>query len=159
MKMRPGTRSRRPLAGFTLIEMMVVIALMAIVLGLGVPSFRSFILGQRVKSAAMAFASAAVLARSEAIKRNAEVALVAATGGWANGWTVQVVTGSVVLSRQEAYSGVVITSASTQAVYQSSGRLSAAVGNLQFKDESDGHARCISFDLSGMPRSRTGNCA
>lgn len=156
--MRSGTCSRRPLAGFTLIEMMVVITLMAVVLGLGVPSFRGFILGQRVKAAALAFANAAVQARSEAIKRNAEVALVAAAGGWAQGWTVQVVAGPVVLSRQEGYAGVVVTATSAQASYQPSGRLSAAVGNLQFKDENGDHARCLSFDLSGMPRSRMGNC-
>lgn len=149
--------------GFTLIELMVVITLMAVVLGLGVPSFRSFILGQRAKSAAFAFANAAVQARSEAIKRNAEVALVAAAGGWANGWTVQVVSGAVVLSRQDAYAGVVMASVApkvtpTTVTYQSSGRLGAAVNDVQVNDENGSHARCISFDLSGMPKSRMGNC-
>lgn len=158
------SRTRCFQAGFTLIELMTVITLMAVVLGLGVPSFRSFVLGQRVKSAAFAFANAAVQARSEAIKRNSDVALVAAGGGWAQGWTVQVVSGPVVLSRQEAYDGVVMASVAPKVTaatvtYQSSGRLGVAVNDLQVNDENGGHARCISFDLSGMPRSRMGNCS
>jgi len=87
--------------GFTLIEMMVVIALAAIVLGMGVPSFKDFIVGQRVKSAAYAFSTAAMSARSEAIKRNTSVVLTQATGGWQNGWSVTV--GTAVLARQDGF--------------------------------------------------------
>lgn len=147
--------------GFTLIELMTVIALMAVILGLGVPSLRDLIVSQRVKTAAFAFTGAAVQARSEAIKRNADVALVAATGGWANGWSIK--QGATELNRQSGHDGVLMASVApkvtaTTITYQASGRLSAAVDELQVSDTSGGHARCISFDLSGMPKSRTGGC-
>ena len=67
--------------GFTLIELMVVISIMAVLLGIGVPSFKSFIAGQRVKTAAGDFSLALVFARSEAIKRNADVTVTAASSG------------------------------------------------------------------------------
>jgi type IV fimbrial biogenesis protein FimT len=145
--------------GFTLIEMMVVIALAAIVLGMGVPSFKDFIVGQRVKSAAYAFSTAAMSARSEAIKRNTSVVLTQATGGWQNGWSVTV--GTAVLARQDGFSSVTIASTSstpTAVTYLGNGRLSAAVNALQFSGGSANHTRCISFDLSGMPKSRLGGC-
>lgn len=161
--MRASARAPGRQTGFTLIELMTVITLMAIVLSLGVPSFRSFILGQRVKAAAFAFANAAVLARSEAIKRNSDVALVAAAGGWAGGWTVQIVSGGTVLNRQDGFDGVVMASVAPKVTaatvrYQSSGHLGALVNDVQVNDENGGHARCISFDLSGLPKSRLGSC-
>lgn len=153
-----GTRSR----GFTLIELMVVVALAAIMLSLGAPALKDYIVGQRVKTAAFTFANAAVHARSEAIKRNGEVLLLAASGGWSQGWSIK--SGSTVLSQQEAFSSVAIATPSpgvtpTQIAYQASGRLSSAVDDLQFSSDSGGHARCISFDLSGQPRSRMGACS
>lgn len=144
-----------------MIELMVVVALAAIMLGLGVPSFKNFITGQRVKTAAFSFSNAASYSRSEAIKRNAEVTMVAAVGGWKNGWSVKV--GAVVLNQQEGFPGILMASVApkvtpTQVVYQASGRLVSAVDELQVSDESGGHARCISFDLSGLPKSRMGVC-
>jgi type IV fimbrial biogenesis protein FimT len=79
----PGSRQR----GFTLIELMIVVTLLAVMLGIGIPSFRGFIAGQRVKTAAYDFATALLVARSEAIKRNTTVT-IAPTGSWIGGWTV-----------------------------------------------------------------------
>jgi type IV fimbrial biogenesis protein FimT len=159
LKMHSGRRGH--ILGFTLIEMMTVITLMAIVLSIGVPSFRSFILGQRVKTAAFAFVASAVEARSEAIKRNADVSLAAVSGDWAKGWSTQV--GATVINRQDAYEGVVFASPPgktkpTTVTYQSSGRLGGAVDDLQISDGAGTNSRCVSFDLSGMPKSRMGNC-
>lgn len=147
---------RRIQAGFTLIELMVVVALAAVLLGIAIPSFKDLIVGQRVKAAAFAFANAAVLARSEAINRNSQVVLAAATGGWQNGWSVK--NGTIALSQQDGFPRIVITTTSTQVAYLGNGRLNAAVNHLQFNDDSGGHARCVSFDLSGLPMSRLGVC-
>lgn len=144
--------------GFTLIEMMVVVTIAAVMLGLGLPSFKSFIAGQRVKTAASDFASAAVYARSEAIKRNAEVSVVAAASGWKNGWSVK--TGAITLGEQPAYPGLTLASAVTEIVYLGSGRLKeqVLVSSLQITGEGGSQARCVSFDLSGLPKSRLGGC-
>jgi len=71
------TRSR----GFTLTELMVKVTIAAILLAIGIPSFRSFILGQRVKTASFDTVYTLTLARSEAIKRNSDVVITPASGG------------------------------------------------------------------------------
>jgi prepilin-type N-terminal cleavage/methylation domain-containing protein len=150
--------------GFTLLEMMVVVTLAALMLSLAVPSFRDLIVGQRVKTAAFAFANAALQARSEAIKRNQQVALVPlVVGNWGGGWQIRIVSGAVLLSQQDAFPGVVIASVApkvtaSQVLYEANGRLGAAVDELRASDEAGGHARCLSFDLSGLPKSRLGSC-
>ncbi len=145
--------------GFTLIELMVVVTLAAILLGIGLPSFKSFVAGQRVKAAAGEYSMALVFARSEAIKRNGEVGLTAAAGGWKDGWTVK--AGAVTLSEQSAYPGLTMSSAVTEVVYLGSGRLKeqTLVTSLQVAGDGASSARCVSLDLSGLPRSRLGNCS
>lgn len=144
--------------GFTLIELLVVVTIAAVMLGLGMPSFKNFVAGQRVKTAASDFSSAAVYARSEAIKRNAEVGVLAVAGGWKNGWSVK--TGTLTLNVQPAYPGLAMTSAVTEIVYLGSGRLKeqALASSLQVASEDGSLVRCVSFDLSGLPKSRMGNC-
>ena len=148
--------------GFSLIELMIVVALVAIMAGLAAPSFRSFISGQRVKTAASDVATAAVFARSEAIKRNANVTITPVTsgaGGWKDGWSVAV--GATQLSQQQAYSGLTLSGPASAITYTGTGRLSAPVTTLAITG-SDGSTRCVAFDLSGMPKSTkssSGTCS
>lgn len=80
--------------GFTLIELMVAVAILAILTMLAAPSFNEAILGNKLTSYANTFVASAQLARSEAIKRNATVvmcrsgdgATCATTGTWQQGW-------------------------------------------------------------------------
>ena len=74
--------------GFTLIEAMVVVALLAIVGAIAAPSFRSFIATMNSKSAAFDLINDLSLARSEAIKLNANVQVVPIGSDWAKGWRV-----------------------------------------------------------------------
>ena len=80
--------------GFTLLELMVTIAILAIVAGVGVPSFVRTIENNRVQSAANNFFLSIIQARNEAVKRNAQVVLCKSddgtacvtTGDWEQGW-------------------------------------------------------------------------
>ena len=147
--------------GFTLIELMVVVAIAAILASLAAPSFKSFVSGQRVKTAASDFAMAAILARSEAIKRNANVTITPATSGatgWKDGWSVA--AGGTQLSQQQPYSGMTFSGPASAITFNGAGRLGAAVSTMTISG-SDGSARCVTFDLSGMPKSSkssTGTC-
>lgn len=112
------------LKGFTLIELMVAVAILAILLAVGVPSFQSFIASSRLTTANNDFVSAMALARSEAIRRGSRVTVCKSAdgstctdaGGWHQGWLVfadttragasaEVNTGESIVSRYEAVSG------------------------------------------------------
>lgn len=73
--------------GFTAIELMVVVTIIAVLAALAGPSFTPLIERWRVRDAAEALTSSLYLARSEAIKRGGGVT-VDATGGWNVGWKV-----------------------------------------------------------------------
>lgn len=89
-------RNAMSLRGFTIIELMMAIALIAIVASLAAPSFLSTIRANRTVTANNELISAMALARSEAIKRGTRVtacptadqATCAAAGGWEQGWMV-----------------------------------------------------------------------
>ena len=85
--------------GFTLIEFMVTLAVAAILLGLAVPSFRTFIQNSRLQAPATDLLHAIQLARTEAIKRQQNVVVCASTdsssanascsgGDFTSGWIV-----------------------------------------------------------------------
>lgn len=80
--------------GFTLIELMVTIAVAAVLLTIAVPSFRTFVQSSRLSTQANSIVSALNTARSEAIKRDGTVDVVADSNGWSNGWTVQLDDGT-----------------------------------------------------------------
>jgi type IV fimbrial biogenesis protein FimT len=87
--------------GFTLVELMVTLAIAAIILTIAVPSFWSIVQNNRASTQANELITALSLARSEAVKRGAPVSLcpsadqdacVSASTNWAVGWIVFVDT-------------------------------------------------------------------
>ena len=72
-------------AGFTLIELMITIAIFAITLTFGVSSYRTWVLNSQVRNAAESISNGIMLARAEAVKCNARVAFTLGTG---SSWTV-----------------------------------------------------------------------
>lgn len=61
--------------GFTLIEMMFTVIVLAVLLGVGVPNFRDFLRNSRISGAANDLLADVSLARTEAIKRRLAVGL------------------------------------------------------------------------------------
>lgn len=79
--------------GFTLVEVMIAISVMAILIFGGVPSFIQFIRDTAVSSQSNNLVSAINYARSEAIRRGDEIHLTAITDdkqktAWINGWVI-----------------------------------------------------------------------
>lgn len=62
-------------SGFTLLEMMFTIALLAVIVGVGVPNLRDFVRNSRMTAAANDIVTDFNLARSEAVKRRVPVTL------------------------------------------------------------------------------------
>ena len=123
---RPGSASR---GGFTLIEMLTALSVLAVTLAIAAPSLGAFIRSSRIRSAQSELVASLMLARSEAARRGVPVTLrardTAEAGGLARGWRVWadlngngVVDGGESVLREVADLGmaVVVTPASTLAV-------------------------------------------
>lgn len=120
--------ARHPMAGFTLIELMVTLTVIAVLGMVAVPSFNQAFLSNRLTGYANSFAASATYARSEAIKRNTTVTLCssgdgaacASSGGWQQGWIV--LAGTTVLQKQAALaSGYHFTGDNSSIVFQPTG--------------------------------------
>lgn len=79
----------RPPHGFTLVELMVTLAVIAIVVSIAAPSFGQLIRENRAATQANNVLASIQLARSEAINRGIEVTMLpASNSNWHEGWTV-----------------------------------------------------------------------
>jgi type IV fimbrial biogenesis protein FimT len=76
-------------AGFTLIELMVTFAVVAVMLTLAAPSFVTFQRNSELTTTANSFAAALSAARAEAMKRQLNALIRPRNGDdWAQGWVV-----------------------------------------------------------------------
>jgi len=156
---------RRIIAGFTLIEMIVAIAIAAVLLAVGIPALRDMTVSQRVRAAANGLYSDLAYARSEAIKRNTQVAVARATGGWTNGWSV-LVAGNPIRTHEQlrdvSYAGAAIGTIT----YNPDGRSTLTTSaSFNFSSTTGGAVsmRCVVITPSGRPAvltdsNRDGNC-
>jgi type IV fimbrial biogenesis protein FimT len=71
--MMTARRAKRPTRGFTIIELMTVVAVAGVLLALAVPSMREFAVRQRVKAINAELVTDLQYARSESIVRNRTV--------------------------------------------------------------------------------------
>lgn len=93
--------------GFTLAELMITVAIFAVLLGIAIPNFDASILNVRLGSYSNDLVASTLLARGEALKRKAVVNLCASSDGatctddgWENGWIVA--QGTTVIQKHAA---------------------------------------------------------
>lgn len=112
-----------PATGFTLIELMVVVAIIAIGASLAAPSFSQMVANYRVRSAAESMLNGVNYARAEAVRRNSDVKFSLTTGG--SGWTVRQDSPSATLqsrsNNDSPGTGVVSSNFSTDVTFVSTG--------------------------------------
>jgi type IV fimbrial biogenesis protein FimT len=145
--------------GFTLIEMMVVLAITVILSSIAAPSFKSLVAGQRARATSTELYAALTLARSEAIKRNTQVTLLPAGAAWQSGWSIpNPTTTGTPIAVHGLVAGAVITGPSS-VVYLPNGRVNSDTPPA-FDIALDGAAthRCVQVDLSGRPRLLATGC-
>ena len=98
---------RKPIQGFTLTELMVTLAVLAILVTIAVPSFSGMIATQATRNASFDLSSAVSLARAEAVKQNT-IVTVSTSSTWAAGWTLMAGTPATVIRTFGPYNGVTI---------------------------------------------------
>lgn len=146
--------------GFTTIELLVSVAIVAILIAVGAPSLTDLIVGVRVRSAASDLYESLLFARSEAIKRNAIISVVPNSGGWVSGWQVRVDADNTVLKVADAAPTVTVTpDAAGNISFAMTGRATTAVRRVVFSAASTPSvkARCVMLDASGRPTVRIDN--
>lgn len=150
-----------------MIELMVVVAIAAILMSIAVPGLQGLMATQRVKTVAYELVADLTLARSEALKRGREVSFVPATvGGWLQGWSVTttsvaagVTTDVALWTKPPVGSGVIFSTVPGTITFDATGRLAGAAGVVRFGiNDGASYKRCISLDPSGRPKVATTDC-
>ncbi len=88
--------------GVTLIELMIAIAVMAILLAIGVPSFTVWLQNSQIRTATESIVNGLQLARAEAVRRNAQVSFTLGPG---TSWEVRTVTGNALIQSRASSEG------------------------------------------------------
>jgi type IV fimbrial biogenesis protein FimT len=157
--------------GFTLVELLVGVSVLAILMAMAVPSFTASRLNSQLRASANGLVASANLARSEAIKRGGMVRMCVSangtscgTGNWRQGWIL--LRGTEVLHRQPPIpQDFRITAASSVTAFDfqptgfdaTAGRLTVCRATPVGSQE-----RVVSINAAGRARSRrttVGSCS
>lgn len=161
--------------GFTLIELLITVLIAVVLAAAAAPSFAQFLNNQRLDAAARSIASGFTLARSEAIKRNAQVFIVPnkdanGVSNWSNGLAVSVSAANTAsdciststlgclyaIQANQTPISVTVTPAppNNVMVYQRSGRLTNAEHKITLCPETANAKlaqRVITINATGLP--------
>ena len=176
-----SARRRWRVRGFTLTELAAVVAIAALLVGVGAPAMTSAIKSVQLSSASNDLLASLFAARSEAIKRNARVVVCtsadgvscALAGGWEQGWMVfhdsdndgMHGSGEAVIQRVQALAMELRITGNLNVAryvsYVASGATRLVGGGFQSgtftlcrQSTSSGEARQIIISSSGRPRVR-----
>lgn len=171
-------------SAFTLIELMVTIAVAGVLLAIAMPSFTAMVGNNRLATQSNEFVAALSFARAEAMKRGTAVTVCkssnssacATSGGWQSGWIIfndldrngSVGSGEIVLRSKGAFGSSVNTMTGVGSVFvnrltftdqgmpdSTSGQLS---GTFTVCDTGRNVARRIAVSVTGRTRVTQGAC-
>ena len=158
-------------SGFTLLELIIAMALVSIVVAFAIPSMTTFTQNDRLTTNINSLIGHLAYARSEAVKRSQQVSVCASndaatcSGGWDDGWIVYIDAdnnnsfdaGEEVIRAQQALGGnntLTATGIGTQITYDNRGFVNAAsVGSLQLCDDRSGpYGKTVRITTTGRVR-------
>ncbi|MDF3931081.1 GspH/FimT family pseudopilin [Pseudomonas citronellolis] len=151
----------KEMAGFTLVELMVVVAIIAIMASIGFPSFRSMLLDNRLSNTTNTLLGALQLARSEAVMQKTSISACAANSDrnacangtdWSNGAIIS--RGTAIIRVIAPVSGdITVTSSASSITYAADGTTTAATITIS---DARPASRQISINAIGQACSGSG---
>jgi type IV fimbrial biogenesis protein FimT len=138
--------------GFTLIEMMIGIAILAILILIGMPGYATWIQNTQIRNATESVLNGMQLARNEAVRRNASVQLALGTQ---SSWTINAINADSSIGEQiqsRAYGAgstnvtvLVAPANATKITFNSLGRVGVVIGATT---NADGSAAITQLDFN-----------
>jgi len=148
-------------SGFTLIELMITLAIVAILLTVGVPSLKTFMQKNRLIASTNELLSALHVARSEAIKLNKRVTVCESsngtsctnpgTGDWRDGWIVLADANGDGIG-----TGAICTNTTTDCLLRSHGQISDSLLSISGVYTGGGAISAFTFTSRGLPKDIAG---
>lgn len=141
--------------GFTLIELIVTLAVISVLLTMGIPQFQSMSANSRLTTVINSLTGDLAFARTEAIKRGTTTTVTATNvSDWATaGWITAVnISGTETQLRiSPALSGTTtFTSSSTSVTFNADGRSSSTVTFVLCDERSGNHGKKITLNTTGQ---------
>ena len=161
-------------SGFTIIELMIVIGIVAVLMSLAAPSFSNFVKNDRLTTQINTLVGHLAYARSEAILRAQPVGLCASSNGtaclgaWSEGWLLYVdadnsgsynATTDTILRVNQALSGnnKLTTTLGTNFLYDNRGYAATGTGSFSLCDDRGvSYAKMIVISNTGRVRGHIG---
>lgn len=166
-------RIQQHAAGFTVIELLAVVAMVAVLALVATPSLRSFAGNQALSSTVSDLLSATMTARNAAISRNRHAIIepMDPSTGWETGWRVyvdmdgsddfdastdeQLVESTAIPAGVVRVDGINNCTAQNQFSYDPNGflkQIPGSNGGIGFKSEATGRERCVVINQVGRAR-------
>ena len=146
-----------------MVEVMIVVAILAVLLGIAAPAYTEMVASQRVRDTASDLHTSLMRARSEAISRSTPVTIKAVGGNLANGWHIADPSGTynpdpanptVFIEQHGPVKSSTIAGA-TDVTFTNVGRLSGGAIAIKISVTGTAVTRCVTADLAGRAKIRT----
>lgn len=156
------TRRSAAARGFTMIELMIALVVVAALAAVAIPATKEMIAKSRLRSASGDLANTLMRARSFAVKLQVNVTVLPVNAAsWQTGWSVpdpDPAGSGYLFDARNALAQVEIAGPAS-VVYKSNGRpVTPATAFYTVSAPGTTEKRCVKLELSGMPTDKKGTC-